>query len=208
MILLENKLEMFNKIVYKTKEHECRLKKEAAEKRIEDEIAKKKAELEESSNETIKRRIKLANKRKYEILAKVSEDRRISELQKHEELLRGLVVELEKKVVEFKKTDEYIKYYTEKFETLLKELEPGDYKIELMAEDKDKFFDLYQKMASEKNINLEYKELEPRCLGGFIITDKAETYNVDSSLKEKIEDKKYEIGKLLEFTLKKAGEED
>lgn len=207
MILLENKLEMFNKIVFKTKERECEEKLKEVKNKSSEEIEKKKVELEKSSKETIKRRESLANKKKYEILGKVSEDKRIAELQKNEELRTKLVVELEKKVVEFTKTNEYIDFYKDKFASLLEELDAGKYILSLTEEDKDRLFNIFSEMAKKKNIELKYAKLDNRLLGGFTISDEKETYNIDSSLKGKIEDRKYEIGKLLDFTLKKAGEQ-
>lgn len=208
MILLENKLEMFNKIVYKTKEVECAKKTQEFKDRCNEEKENKKIELEKSSEETIKRRVNLAQKRKYEILAKVSEDKRISELQKNEELRAKFVVELEKKVVEFTQSEEYIVFYKEKFSKLLEELDDGEYILRVRAKDKTRLFDIYNEMVKDREINLIYEELDERLLGGFTISDKKETYNIDSSLKEKINDRKYDIGKLLDFTLKKAGEQN
>lgn len=208
MILLENKLEMFNKIVYKTKEVECAKKIQEFKDRCNEEKENKKIELEKSSEETIKRRVNLAQKRKYEILAKVSEDKRISELQKNEELRAKFVVELEKKVVEFTQSEEYIVFYKEKFSKLLEELDDGEYILRVLAKDKTRLFDIYNEMVKDREINLVYEELDERLLGGFTISDKKETYNIDSSLKEKINDRKYDIGKLLDFTLKKAGEQN
>ncbi len=208
MILLENKLEMFNKIVYKTKEVECAKKIQEFKDRCNEEKENKKIELEKSSEETIKRRVNLAQKRKYEILAKVSEDKRISELQKNEELRAKFVVELEKKVVEFTQSEEYIVFYKEKFSKLLEELDDGEYILRVLAKDKTRLFDIYNEMVKDREINLIYEELDERLLGGFTISDKKETYNIDSSLKEKINDRKYDIGKLLDFTLKKAGEQN
>lgn len=208
MILLENKLEMFNKIVYKTKEVECAKKLQEFKDKCNEEKENKKIELEKSSEETIKRRVNLAQKRKYEILAKVSEDKRISELQKNEELRAKFVVELEKKVVEFTQSEEYIVFYKEKFSKLLEELDDGEYILRVLAKDKTRLFDIYNEMVKDREINLIYEELDERLLGGFTISDKKETYNIDSSLKEKINDRKYDIGKLLDFTLKKAGEQN
>lgn len=208
MILLENKLEMFNKIVYKTKEVECAKKIQEFKDRCNEEKENKKIELEKNSEETIKRRVNLAQKRKYEILAKVSEDKRISELQKNEELRAKFVVELEKKVVEFTQSEEYIVFYKEKFSKLLEELDDGEYILRVLAKDKTRLFDIYNEMVKDREINLVYEELDERLLGGFTISDKKETYNIDSSLKEKINDRKYDIGKLLDFTLKKAGEQN
>lgn len=208
MILLENKLEMFNKIVYVTKERECLEKQKEAKERFAKEVENKKVELQKSSDDIIKRRVGLANKKKYEILGKVSEDRRISELQKIEELRGKLVLELEKKVVEFVNTDDYLKLYEEKFGEIISDFKPGNYILRTTANDKTRLFDMLSKIAKEKNINLIYEELDKKLLGGFTISDEEETYNIDASLKEKIEDQKYEIGKLLDFTLKKAGEQD
>lgn len=206
MILLENKLEMFNQIVYKTKERECELKLSKVKKQSEEAVEKKKVELEENSEETIKRRIGLAKKKKYEILGKVAEDKRISELQKTEELRKKLIEELEKKVLAFTSTNEYVEFEKNKFKTLLEELDEGDYILKLTKSDKDKLFNELKSLAKGKNINFEYEELDKNLLGGFIVSDKEKTYNIDSSLKEKIEDKKYEIGKLLDFSLRKEGE--
>ena len=171
------------------------------------EIEKKKVELEKNSDEIIKRRTSLAKKRKYEILGKVAEDKRIAELQKTEELRKKLIEELEKKVLEFTSTDEYIEFEKDKFKTLLEELDDGNYILKLTISDKDKLFNELISLTNGRDINFIYEELDSNLLGGFIVSDEQKTYNIDSSLKEKIEDKKYEIGKLLDFSLRKEGEQ-
>lgn len=55
-------------------------------------------------------------------------------------------------------------------------------------------------------MELEIDELFDYHIGGFIISDVDKTYNINLSLKNKLDDMRYEIGSMLHEKLKERGE--
>ena len=84
MILLENKIAIFNKIVYLKQKEECenkiREEKEKAEKVLADKVEK----LKEDEKSYVDRRVALAKRRGYELIASVEEQKRVLFLEEDE----------------------------------------------------------------------------------------------------------------------------
>ncbi len=66
--------------------------------------------------------------------------------------------------------------------------------------------DKFKEIAEEKGVELKIDQLYEYHLGGFIVSDINQTYNINLSLKNKLDDMKYEIGSMLHERLKKRGE--
>ena len=207
MILLENKLDIFEKIVFLDKEKECLEKLVEEKSKVQKDLEDKEKELDGVKAEIIARRVNLANRQKYEMISEVNENSRILELQKDEELLSKLIEELYKKVLSFVETDEYLNFVVNKFKGAVCDLKQGKYIVGILDEDREKLSKKLIKIAEDKNLELEYEKLPTQYLGGFTISDYNKTYTIDGSFKTMIEESRYDIGKLLHSTLKKAGGE-
>ncbi|WP_138159565.1 hypothetical protein [Peptoniphilus catoniae] len=201
MILLEDKLAIFNKMVYQKKKQECDERLERAKEKYSQDIEKKKIELEEMERDLVERRIALAKKKSFEMEASINENRRVLGLKKDREFLQKLIEDLYKRAKDFTDTDEYKDFMIKNFKEVIEELE-GDYYLALTEKDRH-FKDDFLKIAKDKKINLDFIELDKEFIGGFNIYDKDKTYRINSSLKAKIDNAEYEIGKLLHFTLRK-----
>lgn len=204
MILLEDKLAIFNKIVYQ-KNKEIWMKK-IAEVKADYQKAQKEKEIEIANmkNEIIKRRENLAKQKSYEMISDVNQEKRILELQKNEEILEHFINDLYRKLEEFSKTEDYFKFEENRFNQIIEDFDEGKYIISILDRD-SRLKDIFIEIAKKRNIELSFDQLEESSIGGFMISDEEKTYNVDCSLKAKVEDSKYQIGKLLHFTLKEAG---
>lgn len=200
MILLENKIAYFNKMVYLKKKQECeeRIKKEEAHAAFE--IENKKKELEKDLKQKVSARYKLAQKQGYELISKINEEKRISELRKNEELLDRLIEDLKIKFLEFRREPEYKNYVVKNFSNILEEIEERE--INLYLRDDLDIKNTFEEVAREKNIKVNFKTLEDKYIGGFIISDLENRYNIDLTLVKKIEDERYNIGRILHFELK------
>ena len=123
MILLENKIAIFNKIVFLKQKEECekRIKeeKEKAAKILEDKIKS----LEEDEKAYVDRRVNLAKRRGYELIASVEEQKRVLFLEEDEKLLNELLETLSERLLEFTKTDEYVEKEAECFRNILDEID-------------------------------------------------------------------------------------
>lgn len=206
MILLENKIAIFNKIVFLKQKEECekRIKeeKEKADKILEGKIKS----LEEDEKAYVDRRVNLAKRRGYELIASVEEQKRVLFLEEDEKLLNELLETLSERLLEFTKTDEYVEKEAECFRNILDEIDEKAIYLYVKDDEKKELVDKFKEIAKEKGIELKLDQLFEYHLGGFIVSDINRTYNINLSLKNKLDDMKYEIGSTLHEKLKERGE--
>lgn len=206
MILLENKIAIFNKIVFLKQKEECerRIKeeREKAAKILEEKLKS----LEEDEKAFVDRRVNLAKRRGYELIASVEEQKRVLFLEEDEKLLNELLETLSGKLLEFTKTDEYVEKEVESFRDILDEIDEEAIYLYVKNDEKKELINKFKEIAEEKGVELKIDELYEYHLGGFIVSDINRTYNINLSLKNKLDDMKYEIGSVLHERLKKRGE--
>lgn len=208
MILLENKISIFNKIVFLKKKEECDALIKEEEEKAEKAIAEKVESLKKDREEYIKRRVSLAEKSGYEKIAKANEEKRVLALQEDEKLLNRLLASLENKLKEFAKTDEYVKFETYNFKRALDEIDEDSIYLYIRNDENPDLVSALKKVAEEKNVKLIVDELYDYHIGGFIISDINRSYNIDLSLKNRVEDMRYEIGAMLHNKLREAGDKN
>jgi vacuolar-type H+-ATPase subunit E/Vma4 len=201
MVLLENKIDIFNRIVYQQKQEECAKKLKENRRQCREILKAKTAEIDRECEEIVDRRVKLAKQKSCEMLSNENEEKRIRELQKNKIVLLAFLNDLKKKLEEFSKTEEYIEFETRRFKNVIKDLDEGEYIVYVLNRD-IKLKSNFREIAEERDIYLQFNEMDEFYLGGFIISDKEKSYNLNCSLKARIEDEKYEIGKMLKFALK------
>lgn len=206
MILLENKIAIFNKIVFLKQKEEC-------EKRIREErekakkiLAEKIESLKKDEEAFVDRRVTLAKRRGYELIASVEEQKRVLFLEEDEKLLNELLETLSQKLLAFTKTDEYVNLETENFKDILDEIDEKSIYLYVKNDENEKLIKKFKEIAKEKGVELNIDELYEYHIGGFIISDLKRTYNINLSLKNKLEDMRYEIGSMLHEKLKERGE--
>lgn len=123
MILLENKIAIFNKIVFLKQKEECEKRIREEKERAEKILAEKIESLKKDEEAFIDRRVTLANRRGYELIASVEEQKRVLFLEEDEKLLKELLETLSQKLLEFTKTEEYVNMETENFKNILEEID-------------------------------------------------------------------------------------
>ena len=206
MILLENKIAIFNKIVYLKQKEECenkiREEKEKAEKVLADKVEK----LKEDEKSYVDRRVALAKRRGYELIASVEEQKRVLFLEEDEKLLRELLETLSQKLLAFTKTEEYVNLEIKNFREILDEIDEKKIYLSIKNDENKELVEKFKEIAKEKGMELEIDELFDYHIGGFIISDVDKTYNINLSLKNKLDDMRYEIGSMLHEKLKERGE--
>ncbi|MDU5594951.1 MULTISPECIES: hypothetical protein [Peptoniphilus] len=206
MILLENKIAIFNKIVYLKQKEECenkiREEKEKAEKVLADKVEK----LKEDEKSYVDRRVALAKRRGYELIASVEEQKRVLFLEEDEKLLRELLETLSQKLLAFTKTEEYVNLEIKNFREILDEIDEKKIYLYIKNDENKELVEKFKEIAKEKGMELEIDELFDYHIGGFIISDVDKTYNINLSLKNKLDDMRYEIGSMLHEKLKERGE--
>ena len=206
MVQIENKIAIFNNIVFVDKEKKLASQIKEAKKNYIASIAAKKEELEKMSEELINRRKLLAEKSGNELISKVNEANRIARLHKDDELLDDLLIALEEKAKSYIKTDTYKKEFLHDLEDNLKTLDPGAYNIFVTNRDFKVLSKEIEKIGKKYDIQVKFNDLAPSKIGGFVIVDDLKTYRIDASLKSRISESRYNIGKFLHFKLKGNGD--
>lgn len=206
MILLENKIAIFNKIVFLKQKEECEKRIREEKEKADKILAEKIESLKKDEEAFVNRRVTLAKRRGYELIASVEEQKRVLFLEEDEKLLNELLETLSQKLLEFTKTDEYVNLETENFKNILDEIEEKSIYLYVKNNENEKLIEKFKEIAKEKGVDLIIDELFEYHIGGFIISDMDRTYNINLSLKNKLEDMRYEIGSMLHEKLKERGE--
>lgn len=206
MILLENKIAIFNKIVFLKQKEECEKRIREEKEKADKILAEKIESLKEDEEAFVNRRVTLANRRGYELIASVEEQKRVLFLEEDEKLLNELLETLSQKLLEFTKTDEYVNIEIENFKNILDEIDEKSIYLYVKNDENEKLIEKFKEIAKEKGVELKIDELYEYHIGGFIISDMNRTYNINLSLKNKLEDMRYEIGSMLHEKLKERGE--
>lgn len=206
MILLENKIAIFNKIVFLKQKEECEKRIREEREKADKILAEKIESLKEDEEAFVNRRVTLAKRRGYELIASVEEQKRVLFLEEDEKLLNELLETLSQKLLEFTKTEEYVNLETENFKNILDEIDEKSIYLYVKNNENEKLIEKFKEIAKEKGVDLIIDELFEYHIGGFIISDMDRTYNINLSLKNKLEDMRYEIGSMLHEKLKERGE--
>ncbi len=205
MITLDDKLDIFYKVVFKEEEERCKKALEELEERNKLTLEEKIVELEKKKEEIITRRKLLAETQKNEMLSKAIGENRSRILQKREETLTDLISSLENKAKEFVLSKDYKGYVLDRILNVIKEIEEEEIVIGLLEKDKKDLEETIRQLGEDNNKNISFYTVVSDIIGGFILSDKNRSYNLDNSFKTIIEENKYLIGKRLYSSLEKTG---
>lgn len=205
MITLDDKLDIFYKVVFKEEEEKCKKRLEELEERNKLALEEKIAEIEKKKEETIARRKLLAETQKNEMLSKAIGENRSRILQKREETLTDLISTLENKAREFALSKDYKDYILDKILNVIKGIEEEEIVIGLLEKDKINLEETIRQLGEDNNKNISFYTVVSDIIGGFILSDKDRSYNLDNSFKTIIEENRYLIGKRLYLSLEKTG---
>ena len=206
MINIEYKLDIFNQIVLKEEEKKSKEELEALSIANEQLLEKKKLELEENSKVLVLKRIHMAKSQKNEMLSKAIGENREGLLSIREELLEDLIFELKDKASQFVKMGKYEEYLLNRVRRAIANTTDFQIVLTILEKDIKKYGRAIKKLGKELKVDIEVEASLNHIIGGFIISDKAKTYNLDSTFKTILEENRYEIGKALYSSLEKAGE--
>ena len=206
MILLENKIAIFNKIVFLKQKEECEKRIREEREKAEKILSEKIESLKKDEEAFVDRRVTRAKRRGYELIASVEEQKRVLFLEEDEKLLNELIETLSQKLLEFTKTEEYVNLEAENFTNILDEIDEKSIYLYVKNDENKKLIEKFKEIAKEKDVELNIDELFEYHICCFIISDMEKTYNINLSLKNKLEDMRYEIGSMLHEKLKERGE--
>lgn len=197
MLQVENKLEIFEDVVYKRRLVDLQKRKKAWEQEKNSLIERKEKQLDEEKDNIVRRRAELARVMGNEKIAKAKENERVLELKKINELKKDFIEAIRERAVEYTRTKKYAEDLAARVEESMKDLKPGEYRFSMVAADMDRFFDGFKVMAEGMGITLHGETLEDTRIGGHTISDMDRTYSLNYDIYTMIDEKRYAIGKLL-----------
>lgn len=210
MITIEEKLNIFSKLVFEKEQNKSDEKLDDMYKRNEEITQQHKKELENKAQEIIKRKIKEGERKKNEIISKANIEVRNKLLNKKQELLKDMIEEMENRARKFINTKEYESYQISNLMDAFSALDlNGKIQIYLTVKDMDIFSEKIKKIVLNQGFqkqNIELTSTNKDIIGGAIIVDHEKGIRVDTTLKTLIEDNKDYIGRKVYECLEKAGD--
>ena len=188
MILLEKKLDIFNKIIYANKKKDYEKKLLEVKNSNQNELKEYEQKLIDEYNLNLKKRTRKAEQKSIEKLRTAEQESRRELLVLKENILQKLFDNVTKKILDFVKTDDYKKKLIKNIEENLADL---DYKVVLLVLQND--YDYVTKNFSSEKVE-EIKSIPNNYLGGFMIQDVEKTVNFDYTYLSKMKDCKHQMG--------------
>ncbi|SKA90537.1 V/A-type H+-transporting ATPase subunit E [Caloramator quimbayensis] len=195
MITIEEKLNLFTKLIYDKieKENESLLKKFNLE--YGNLLDEKKKEFQKQAEQLRKENEKDIEKQKLQIISKAKIEEKKIILEKRKEIFDEVLDSLIVYCKNFTNNDEYKDMLLNDLNKVLKEMDSiNNFEITITYKDYKRYKDVILNMFNDKNI--EFNE-DDDLLGGFIITDKEKNIRIDMSMKNRILNSKEIIGEKL-----------
>ena len=150
-------------------------------------IEEKKEKLEKDLEESLIARRNFAQIRANEKISKLEEEQKTNFYSHKELLLNDLIEEIEEKLENYTKTEEYKDNLKESIDNTINNLkeDPNDYLILVKKSDAN--------YLDYPNLGI----MDDKYLGGFILKSTKGNYQYNKTYLKRIKDKKYEIGKTL-----------
>lgn len=206
MITVEEKLDIFHKIVFRDEEAKYQRLLEELDDKNKQLLEDKRAEMELQREEIIRRKIAQGKIEKNEALAKAKEDIKTQLLQKRADLQKDLLERVLNKAKRFVETEEYNTYLCKKLDKYLMGLEEKDMILYLREKDVEGAKHCLENLEYYTKKTFKIEPLDEDYIAGFMISDLNKTYNIDHTVRTLIEENEYLIGKELCLALGKAGE--
>lgn len=203
MISIEEKINIFRQEIQATidkrrQEEISKAREEAAQR-----IKKSDIKLEEDLEQIKKKYDRLESRRINKILNESTSTSKEILQNLHKEVKENFFETVIKEAGSYLNSDEYKKYYVKS----LKELEPlvdgtGSIKFYTLKQDEDKFKSIILEML--EGVEIDFKELDPKDIGGFSVVDSEERFKYDFTLLDLLDENR----KKIDFYLKEALKED
>lgn len=187
MLDLNIKLSSFRKMVWD--EEKAKSEEELYNSTIinSNQIQEKKEKLEKDLKASLENRKSFATIRGNEKISKLQEEQKTNFYAYKEHLLNELVSEIKEKLIAYTNTDQYKENLPIEIEKAIRELGENieDFDILVKKDDQD--------LISYKDVST----LDDKYLGGFILKAKNGSYQYNQTYLNRLEEKKYDIGRVL-----------
>lgn len=201
MITVEEKLDVFTKLVLEKVQKEYEEKKKEIDERNNEIIHNHKSEISEKADKIVENMVTRGEIQKNGLISRAKVEGKRVVLSKKEELLEKLINNIEAKAVQFTYEDGYKDYIENSLSVVLQNLKNKESIILLFTDrDRSKYEELIVNIVKKNGFDtekVEVQSLDPRLIGGVIAIDQEKTIKVDCSIKTKIEDNRNLIGQIL-----------
>lgn len=193
MLDLNIKLSSFRKMVWD--EEKAKSEEELYNSTIinSNQIQEKKEKLEKDLKASLENRKNFATIRGNEKISKLQEEQKTNFYAYKEHLLNELVSEIKDKLIAYTNTDQYKENLPIEIEKAIGEIGENIEDFEILVKKDD------QNLISYKDVST----LDDKYLGGFILKAKNGSYQYNQTYLNRLEEKKYDIGRVLYNLLEK-----
>ncbi|WP_032121631.1 V-type ATP synthase subunit E [Clostridium amazonitimonense] len=201
MTTIEDKINLFSKILYDRLNEEKEEKLNKFNEEAEIKLKYEKEKIEELKKNTQREVLKKANIKANEIVAKEKLNKQRDILALKDKIIKDTISEVKEKLLDFVNSKEYDDYFMNILKKSLNEVDHGKYYVILLDRD-IKRYESYIKEVIESNSHgtIEVKISNEDFIGGLIIRDFEGRFKVDNSLCWKLEESKEIIGvKIMEM---------
>ena len=195
MTTIDDKINLFSKIIFdkvnEEKDEKLGEFNKEAQKKLEEENAKI-SELKKNIQRDI---LKKANTKANEIVAREKLNKQREILALKEALIEATLDEVKDKLLQYVSSKQYDDFFMDSLEKALREVEAGSYYLVLVERDYQRFKEDIQALKGKfNNKTIEIRISEEDFIGGVILLDAKGTFKVDNSLFAKLQESKELIG--------------
>jgi vacuolar-type H+-ATPase subunit E/Vma4 len=210
MVTIEEKLQLFSKLVYQDIANESEEKVKAMEDRNNKLILDYKQQLMKTADQIKKETDKKITQKKNEMLSKANINTKNRTLEKKQGFIRVLKNELKQMAIDFVETEQYEIYLKKNLQKVISQMNK-DKKVIIQMTEKDK--KRFQTMVIQQMIeqgfdehNIDFEIVTDQMIGGFVVTDAENTFRINATMSALLEDHKNLIVNKVYEQLEKVGD--
>ncbi|MBU5484023.1 hypothetical protein KQI86_06745 [Clostridium sp. MSJ-11] len=193
MVTVEDKINLFSKIMQDKLSEKINAKLEAVKKEEEEVFGKEEKSIKEYKEKTFKDIERKCNSMYEQEVSKATFDKQEELTNLKETMIRETLDDIKNRLKEFINSENYEEYIFSRLNKTLEDMKDGESAfIYFNNEDLLRFEDKLAKYALGKNIEISNNSVN--ILGGYIVEDKLKRFRIDCSLDSSIEECIEEIG--------------
>lgn len=210
MITIEEKLNIFSKLVLESERKKAREKIEKIQKKNDEAIKTHLDKSKEKAKKQIQKRIHEANNRKKEIIARAKMEANSNILTKKSEFLGRLYNSIENRANKFTEASEYEIFFLNSLSKILLEVKVGENNsIYIINSDLDRYRNkVIEKIDSleQQGIKVSIEKLDDSAIGGLMLINHDKGIRIDLTIKTILE-KNYDLmGRMVYLSLEEVGD--
>ncbi len=209
MITLEEKLELFKKLVYQRIAHESEMAVRNVEEENDQKMIVYTQQLEQEAEKLYKEAEKKIDSRRNEMISVTHMKNKQKMLEKKQALIDGLLQEVRREVALFTTSKQYGAYIKWASEQTLEKVVPDErIYIYMTSQDISRFTEVVADVAvkcGHSRESLQFEPIDPTIIGGVIVENKSHTLRMNLTLQSTLEDEREWMMKQIYKALEEVG---